>query len=184
MARRWCLGTAHCPPPRARAHTGRAPADAQPTPSRALGARQAVKTTERGGPRGDDGAQKLSGRKRHLLGDTTGLLLGVVVQSATRQDRDGAKRVLGGMDHRFPRIHRLWGDHGDAGHGATWSPHRAAEMGGAQRAAPGAAAGHLGAPEHRAPPAISWIGRPSGSPRSACPRHARDCAACSPGGGE
>jgi putative transposase len=62
----------------------------------------------------------VSGRKRHLLVDTTGLLLRVGVQPANLRDRDGAKVVLAGLDERFPRIRRLWGDQGYAGHVATW----------------------------------------------------------------
>ena len=50
---------------------------------------QSVKTTEAGGPRGFDAGKKINGRKRHLLTDTLGLPLWLVVHAANIQDRDG-----------------------------------------------------------------------------------------------
>ena len=51
---------------------------------------QSVKTTESGGPRGYDAGKKINGRKRHIITDTNGHLVGAQVHSADIQDRDGA----------------------------------------------------------------------------------------------
>ncbi len=55
---------------------------------------QSVKTTGSGGPRGYDAAKKVNGRKRHIVVDTQGLLLGVLVHVASIQDADGAGDLL------------------------------------------------------------------------------------------
>ena len=62
----------------------------EPSPSAGVIDSQSVKTTEAGGPRGFDAAQEIKGRKRHILTDTTGLLVGAEVHPADIQDRDGA----------------------------------------------------------------------------------------------
>ena len=54
---------------------------------------QSVKTTESGGISGYDAGKKVKGRKRHIMTDTLGLMLFVVVHSAGIQDRDGAPDV-------------------------------------------------------------------------------------------
>jgi len=71
---------------------------------------QSVKTTEMGGPRGHDGGKKVSGRKRHLVVDTQGLLLEAKVLPADLHDRPAAELVLADLHRRFPGIRLLWAD--------------------------------------------------------------------------
>ena len=55
------------------------------------------------------------GRKRHVLTDTLGLLLGVVVHPANVQDRDGAEALLREARRSFPFLERIIGDAGYQG---------------------------------------------------------------------
>jgi transposase len=55
------------------------------------------------------------GRKRHILTDTQGLLLGVVVHPASVQDRDGAEPLLRQVRRLFPFVERIIGDAGYQG---------------------------------------------------------------------
>ena len=65
---------------------------------------QSVKTTESGGISGYDAGKKVKGRKRHILTDTLGLLLFIIIHAADVQDRDGAPDVpnslIGVSKHR------------------------------------------------------------------------------------
>lgn len=63
---------------------------------------QSVKTTESGGICGYDAGKKVKGRKRHIITDTLGLMLYVMVHTADIQDRDGAVDVLKAIRFRFP----------------------------------------------------------------------------------
>jgi transposase len=76
---------------------------------------QSVKTTEAGGPSGYDAGKKVKGRKRHILTDTNGLLVGAVVHEASIQDRDGAVPTLASLRHAFPWLRRIFADGGYAG---------------------------------------------------------------------
>lgn len=62
----------------------------------------------------------MKGRKRHLLVDTLGLLLMVVVHAADIQDRDGAKLVLERVRSQCPRLQLIWADGGYAGQLVDW----------------------------------------------------------------
>ena len=76
---------------------------------------QSVKTTEAGGPRGYDAGKKVKGRKRHVLTDTTGLLVAAVVHPADIQDRDGAPLVLATARNLYPWLRHLFADGGYRG---------------------------------------------------------------------
>ena len=80
-------------------------------PSGAVIDSQAVRGTGVDGPeRGYDGAKRLSGRKRHLLVDTGGLVLGAHVHAASLHDRDGAQFLLTGeLKEELPRLELVVG---------------------------------------------------------------------------
>ncbi len=63
----------------------------------------------------------MTGRKRHIVVDTLGMLLAVTVHAADVQDRDGAKLVLAKLGDRFPRLWVIWVDGGYAGKLLVWA---------------------------------------------------------------
>ena len=84
---------------------------------------QSVKSTECSDARGYDAGKKINGRKRHILVDTMGLILAVMVLPANIQDRDGAKQLLSAFFTRTPRrrVKHIWADGGYTGGLLAWA---------------------------------------------------------------
>lgn len=65
--------------------------------------------------RGYDAGKKVDGRKRHIVTDTMGLLLVVLVTAASVQDRDGGRGILARLHRALPHVRLVWADGGYAG---------------------------------------------------------------------
>lgn len=85
---------------------------------------QSVKCVELCGERGYDAGKKINGRKRHMLVDTLGLLLVIVVTAASVQDRDGARLVLPHLPGGCKKLRKIWVDGGYSGRLVEWVEER------------------------------------------------------------
>ena len=87
----------------------------KPGPTAGVIDSQTIKTTESGGISGYDAGKKTKGRKRHIVTDTLGFMVGLVVHSAGIQDRDGAPEVLKSIRYSHPNLRHIFADGGYAG---------------------------------------------------------------------
>lgn len=85
------------------------------TPSAGIIDSQSVKTTQASEAVGYDAGKKTKGRKRHILVDIMGLLLGVMVTAADMPERTGAKKLMQKLAGRFPRLEIVFADGGYRG---------------------------------------------------------------------
>src|SRR5882757_3267810 len=92
----------------------RVAAGRDPEPSAAVIDAQSIKSSEGGEARGFDAGKRTTGRKRHVIVDTMGLLLVVAVTSASVQDRAGGRTVLARLAKGFRTISLVWADGGYA----------------------------------------------------------------------
>ncbi len=81
-------------------------------PSAGIADPQSIPTGHHGLFKGFDGGKLIKGRKRHILVDVMGLLLAVLVHSASIQERRGFKLLSFQIRHRFPQLKLIWVDGG------------------------------------------------------------------------
>lgn len=85
---------------------------------------QSVKCTAVPGVRGFDAGKRIQGRKRHILVDTLGFLMAVVVTAASVQDRDGARWLLSHLPGGCKKLRKIWVDGGYSGRLVDWVAER------------------------------------------------------------
>ena len=92
-----------------------------PRPSAGIMDSQSIKVSDMGGISGYDGNKKVKGRKRHVLVDTEGNLLDVVVTAANLDDRKGAKQIMTKLERQMGmRLLKIWVDKGYQGDLISW----------------------------------------------------------------
>ncbi|MFL5801858.1 MAG: IS5 family transposase [Roseiflexaceae bacterium] len=79
-------------------------------PTAAIMDSQSVKTTGHGEARGYDAGKQVKGRKRHIMVDTLGCLLLVMITSASVQDRDGGLDLCVEIQRQLASVKKIWAD--------------------------------------------------------------------------
>ena len=91
-------------------------------PTAAIVDAQSTKATLISGEsRGYDAGKKIKGVKRHIIVDTMGLILAAAIQSASLQDRDGAKQVIEELKGKWKKVVKVFGDGGYRGKLIEWA---------------------------------------------------------------
>jgi putative transposase len=93
----------------------------EPSPSLGLMDSQSVKTSSMTLEKGYDGNKKVNGRKRHIITDTLGFLMAIVIHDANINDREGAKLLLKNVQYKYPRLKKIIVDQGYTGELVEWT---------------------------------------------------------------
>ena len=71
--------------------------------------------------KGYDENKKTQGRKRHIVTDTIGLILAIVIHNTDIQDREGAKETIKELKYKYPRLVKILADQGYTGALKEWT---------------------------------------------------------------
>lgn len=82
------------------------------SPSLGLVDSQSVKTASVTEEKGIDGNKKVNGRKRFILTDTLGLMMGILIVAANVGERSGAEKLFNETKGKYPRLEKVLADQG------------------------------------------------------------------------